>query len=81
MKLNSGYDLPMIGYGTFGGADAPHLVHDAAKVALECGYRHFDTAYLCKLNREQKGKAKLERGGGSETTYLRGEEYACFFVI
>lgn len=39
----------MIGYGTFGGADAPELVYKAAKVALEVGYRHFDTAYLCKL--------------------------------
>lgn len=40
----------MIGYGTFGGADAPDLVYKAAKVALEEGYRHFDTAYLCKVS-------------------------------
>jgi diketogulonate reductase-like aldo/keto reductase len=39
----------MIGYGTFGGNDAPEQVYNAAKTALEVGYRHFDTAYICKL--------------------------------
>ncbi|OBZ84280.1 Aldehyde reductase 1 [Choanephora cucurbitarum] len=45
VKLNSGYDFPLIGYGTFGGHDAVNQVYEASKTALELGYRHFDTAY------------------------------------
>ena len=44
-KLNSGYELPVIGYGTYGGPNAPQEVYEGSKVALELGYRHFDTAY------------------------------------
>ncbi|KAI8371892.1 NADP-dependent oxidoreductase domain-containing protein [Blakeslea trispora] len=45
VKLNSGYDFPLIGYGTFGGHDSVDQVYKASKAALELGYRHFDTAY------------------------------------
>jgi diketogulonate reductase-like aldo/keto reductase len=41
--------MPLIGYGTFGGRDAPSKVYEAAKQALEYGYRCFDTASLCKF--------------------------------
>lgn len=47
-QLNSGYDVPLIGYGTFGGHNGPKEVYDAVKVALEDGYKHIDTAYICK---------------------------------
>lgn len=53
-KLNSGYEIPLIGYGTFGGNDAPEQVYNAAKAALDAGYRHFDTAYICKFKRVNK---------------------------
>lgn len=39
----------MIGYGTFGGNNGPQEVYDAIKIALEAGYKHIDTAYICKL--------------------------------
>ncbi|KAI8882102.1 Aldo/keto reductase [Backusella circina FSU 941] len=46
VKLNSGYDFPLIGYGTFNGDGAFEQVYKSSKYALECGYRHFDTAYI-----------------------------------
>lgn len=46
-QLNNGRDMPVIGFGTFGGSDGPKEVYEASKVALELGYRHFDTAYVC----------------------------------
>lgn len=60
----------MIGYGTFGGADAPDLVYKAAKVALEEGYRHFDTAYLCK-----------HRSRLFSVWILQGLIYACITLV
>jgi diketogulonate reductase-like aldo/keto reductase len=48
IQLSSGYEFPLIGYGTFGGSDGPSKVYTGTKHALESGYRHFDTAYLCK---------------------------------
>lgn len=47
VKLNTSYDIPMIGFGCFGGHDGPEEVYNASKAALEAGYRHFDTAYSC----------------------------------
>lgn len=41
-------DFPPIGFGTYGGPDAPEKVYEGAKVALEAGYRHIDTAFVCK---------------------------------
>lgn len=49
IKLNSGYDFPLIGYGTFNGEGAFDQVYKSSKYALECGYKHFDTAYICKF--------------------------------
>ncbi|KAI8067223.1 NADP-dependent oxidoreductase domain-containing protein [Thamnidium elegans] len=58
-KLNSGYEIPLIGYGTFGGNDAPEQVYNASKVALKTGYKHFDTAYIYQTE-EALGKAIKE---------------------
>ncbi|KAI8879619.1 Aldo/keto reductase [Backusella circina FSU 941] len=46
VKLNSGYDFPLIGYGTYNIERAYHQVYESAKYALECGYKHFDTASI-----------------------------------
>ncbi|KAJ8653289.1 hypothetical protein O0I10_011039 [Lichtheimia ornata] len=46
IKLNNGMDFPPIGFGTYGGPDAPEKVYEGAKVALEVGYRHIDTAFV-----------------------------------
>ncbi|KAG2228260.1 hypothetical protein INT45_011052, partial [Circinella minor] len=59
--LNSGYDFPVIGYGTFGGTDAPPEVYKGTKYALEAGYRHIDTAYSYETE-EVVGKAVRESG-------------------
>ncbi|KAI8079099.1 NADP-dependent oxidoreductase domain-containing protein [Gilbertella persicaria] len=61
VKLNSGYDFPLIGFGTFGGHDAPEQVYEASKCALEKGYRHFDTAYSYGTE-DVLGKAIKESG-------------------
>jgi len=39
VKLQNGYELPIIGYGTFG------LTSDDVGNALKCGYRRIDSAY------------------------------------
>ncbi|RUP45636.1 NADP-dependent oxidoreductase domain-containing protein [Jimgerdemannia flammicorona] len=44
-KLNSGYEIPLVGMGLFGGPSAPAEVYEASKHALKVGYKHFDTAY------------------------------------
>ncbi|KAI8879724.1 Aldo/keto reductase [Backusella circina FSU 941] len=59
IKLNSGYGLPLIGLGTFGGNDAPDQVYHASKHALEYGYKHFDTAYMYQTE-QVLGKAIRE---------------------
>ncbi|KAI9472037.1 MAG: NADP-dependent oxidoreductase domain-containing protein [Benjaminiella poitrasii] len=45
-QLNSGYDFPLIGLGTFGGKNGPEQIYSAVKDALEVGYKHLDTAYI-----------------------------------
>ncbi|KAI8374111.1 NADP-dependent oxidoreductase domain-containing protein [Radiomyces spectabilis] len=77
IKLNSGYDLPMIGYGTFGGKDAPHQVYDATKVALEAGYRHFDTAFLYETE-EALGKAIRESNVPREEVFVTTKLWQTF---
>ncbi|CAO3635207.1 unnamed protein product [Mucor hiemalis] len=69
VKLNSGYDFPLIGYGTFGGNDAPEQVYNAAKAALEAGYKHFDTAYVYQTE-EALGKAVKESGVPREELFI-----------
>ncbi|KAI9250139.1 NADP-dependent oxidoreductase domain-containing protein [Phascolomyces articulosus] len=59
VKLNNGYDFPLVGYGTFGGHAAPTQVYNGSKIALEVGYRHIDTAYLYRTE-EAVGKAVRE---------------------
>ncbi|KAI8061873.1 NADP-dependent oxidoreductase domain-containing protein [Gilbertella persicaria] len=69
VKLNSGYDFPLIGFGTFGGHDAPEKVYEATKCALEKGYRHFDTAY-CYGTEAVVGKAINESGIPREEIFI-----------
>lgn len=39
IKLNSGYDMPVLGFGTY-------LINDTQTIvnAIQNGYKHFDTA-------------------------------------
>ena len=43
-KLNSGYDMPVVAYGTF--RSAPGEVGQAVLEAIRAGYRHFDLAHV-----------------------------------
>ncbi|XP_046558415.1 aldo-keto reductase family 1 member B1-like [Haliotis rubra] len=51
IRLNSGYDMPMLGLGTYN-SFRPNEVGDAVKAAIEMGYRHIDTAWLYKTEPE-----------------------------
>ncbi|KAM7532433.1 hypothetical protein Aperf_G00000133119 [Anoplocephala perfoliata] len=57
LRLNSGYKIPQIGFGTF---DAPKdVVGDAVKKAFDAGYLHIDCAALYG-NEKEVGEAIAE---------------------
>ena len=58
--LRNGYEIPCIGFGTWKMPDGQEAI-DAINVALDAGYRHFDTAAAYE-NEESVGKA-LRRSG------------------
>lgn len=45
IKLNSGYEIPLVGFGTYK-LTKQEDIDKAVDSALECGYRLFDTAKL-----------------------------------
>lgn len=59
-KLNTGADMPVLGYGTYRLPDGPEAV-DCILRAIEAGYRHIDTAALYG-NERSVGKAVRESG-------------------
>ncbi|KAI8086006.1 NADP-dependent oxidoreductase domain-containing protein [Halteromyces radiatus] len=69
VKLNSGYSFPLIGYGTFGGVDAPQQVYEGTKFALKAGYRHIDTAFVYRTE-DAVGKAIKESGIPREDIFI-----------
>ena len=60
MKLNNGYMIPKIGYGTWQSPDSEVTVN-GVKAAIACGYRHIDTAAAYK-NEESVGEGIKESG-------------------
>ena len=60
MKLNNGYMIPEIGYGTWQSPDSEVTVN-GVKAAIACGYRHIDTAAAYK-NEESVGEGIKESG-------------------
>ncbi|MFA7076094.1 MAG: aldo/keto reductase [Candidatus Izemoplasmatales bacterium] len=54
IKLNNGYEMPIIGLGTW--RSAPEDAYSAVLSALQAGYRHIDTAAVYG-NEEMIGKA------------------------
>ncbi|EDV22165.1 uncharacterized protein TRIADDRAFT_29280 [Trichoplax adhaerens] len=62
ITLSSGYQMPLLGLGTWKSSDDE--VGNAVKAALDCGYRHIDCA-MCYDNEESVGKALSEKIGTS----------------
>ncbi|KAJ5156687.1 NADP-dependent oxidoreductase domain-containing protein [Penicillium capsulatum] len=63
-KLNSGYDIPAVGLGTW-----PHEVENAVEVALRKGYRHIDAA-ACYLNENEVGQGWKKSGVPREQIFI-----------
>ena len=59
-KLNNGVDIPNIGFGTWRVPESEQCV-ESVLTALDCGYRHIDTAYFYK-NEKSVGQAIKESG-------------------
>ncbi|KAM7534518.1 hypothetical protein Aperf_G00000116845 [Anoplocephala perfoliata] len=57
IKLNSGYTIPQLGFGTF--YAEKELVTGAVKEAFDAGYRHIDTAMIYE-NEEEVGQGIAE---------------------
>ncbi|CAG2119270.1 unnamed protein product [Medioppia subpectinata] len=62
IKLNTGYEMPEIGLGTWQAKGDP--VKQAVKDALEVGYRHIDTAYIYENEKEVGEGIHAQIGAG-----------------
>ncbi|KAF5370990.1 hypothetical protein D9615_010004 [Tricholomella constricta] len=65
VKLSSGYDLPILGLSVYLNDDCA----TACEAALECGYRHTDTAQMYR-NEEQVGAAVKASGIPRESIFI-----------
>ncbi|KAF7175666.1 hypothetical protein CNMCM7691_009673 [Aspergillus felis] len=66
-KLNSGYEIPAVGLGTW--RSAPREVEDAVATALRVGYRHIDGAAVY-LNEAEVGLGWKKSGVPREEIFL-----------
>ncbi|OCG74383.1 aldo/keto reductase [Microbacterium sediminis] len=67
VKLNSGYEIPQLGFGVF--LVPPAEAEKAVSEALEVGYRHIDTAAIYK-NEEGVGAAIAKSGIPREELFI-----------
>lgn len=67
-QLNDGRTIPCVGYGTWQTPDGD-VATQSVKTALECGYRHIDTAYAY-YNEEGVGRGIRESGLKREDVFL-----------
>lgn len=72
ITLNSGYEMPIIGLGTYSLLDETCIT--SVKSALELGYRKIDTAYMYN-NEEEIGKAIKESNVPREEIFLTTKLY------
>ncbi|KAM6216216.1 aldo-keto reductase family 1 member C1-like [Rhynchocyon petersi] len=57
VKLNDGYFMPVLGFGTSSSIEVPKSEAERAiKLAIDAGFRHIDSAYIYD-NEEEVGKA------------------------
>ncbi|KPJ12435.1 Alcohol dehydrogenase [NADP+] A [Papilio machaon] len=64
VRLNSGYEMPVVGLGTYARKADPGQFCKAVEWALETGYRHIDTASVYN-NEEEVGEGinnKIKQG-------------------
>ena len=57
--LNDGVEIPALGLGTWQSAKPD--AYNAVRAAIDCGYRHIDTAYAYD-NEDAVGKAVKDSG-------------------
>ncbi|XP_047353145.1 aldo-keto reductase family 1 member A1-like [Vespa velutina] len=70
VKLSSGHDMPTVGLGTW--QAQPEEMEAVVATALECGYRHIDTAFNYN-NEEAIGKSLknwFDKGGKREELFV-----------
>jgi len=67
-KLASGYDMPVVAYGTF--RSSPGEAYEAVLEAIKAGYRHFDLAHIY-ANEKEIGRALAH---AFETGLVKREE-------
>lgn len=72
ITLNSGYDMPIIGLGTYSLLDETCV--ESVKSALQLGYRKIDTAYMYN-NEEEIGKAIKELNIPREEIFITTKLY------
>ncbi|KAI9730860.1 MAG: hypothetical protein M1834_005578 [Cirrosporium novae-zelandiae] len=66
-KLNSGYEIPAIGLGTW--QSKPHEVEKAVETALRVGYRHIDGAAIYQ-NETEVGQGWKNSGAPREDIFI-----------
>ncbi|KAI8145466.1 NADP-dependent oxidoreductase domain-containing protein [Fennellomyces sp. T-0311] len=77
LRLTSGYDIPIIGFGTFGGPNAPEQVYSAVKHAINAGYTHIDTAFSYQTE-EAVGKAIKESSVDRKNLFVTTKLFPTF---
>lgn len=65
--LNDGVEIPAIGLGTWQSAKPD--AYNAVRAAIDCGYRHIDTAYAYD-NEDAVGKAVKDSGVAREKLFI-----------
>ncbi|KAL1936359.1 hypothetical protein VTP01DRAFT_493 [Rhizomucor pusillus] len=66
-KLNTGAEIPAMGLGTW--QSKPNEVYDAVLTALQAGYRHIDTAFVYR-NEKEVGQAIKDSGIPREELFI-----------
>ncbi|XP_034366087.1 aldo-keto reductase family 1 member C1-like [Arvicanthis niloticus] len=57
VQLNDGHLMPLLGYGTYQNPEVPaSKIFESTKIAIDTGFRHIDSAYVYK-NEKETGQA------------------------